>query len=110
MDRPRGACSGDAGSAGVSGGWLAIELPQETVVALEGFAARCGATLFMVLLAALQLLLGALCGQDDVVVRPLEPYCSPSSSYTNQSASEENGCRDLTRDRTPATSCTAQHV
>ena len=83
----RRACSGAPPAAGgcMRGGWLAMELPQETVVALEGFAARCGATLFMVLLAALQLLLGTLCGQDDVVVRPRKPleflwsYPEPSS-------------------------------
>ncbi len=50
------------------GGWLELNVDERVVVALELFAARSGATMFMVLLSALQLLLGARCGQDDVVV------------------------------------------
>lgn len=57
-----------AGKACSRGGWLAVSVEERVVVALESFAARCGATMFMVLLSALQLLLAARSGQDDVVV------------------------------------------
>lgn len=57
-----------AGKACSRGGWLAVSVEERVVVALESFAAHCGATMFMVLLSALQLLLAARSGQDDVVV------------------------------------------
>ena len=50
------------------GGWLDIEVPQEVVAGVEKFAADCGATVYMVLLSALQLLLAAHAQQDDIVV------------------------------------------
>jgi non-ribosomal peptide synthetase component F len=49
-------------------GQLPFELPQPLAGRLEELARRSGATLFMVLLAGLQTLLGRWSGQDDVVV------------------------------------------
>jgi amino acid adenylation domain-containing protein len=61
-DRPRPAVqSGHSGQ-------LPFELPQPLAGRLEELARRSGATLFMVLLAGLQTLLGRWSGQDDVVV------------------------------------------
>ena len=53
------------------GGWLDISVPQKVVLDVERFAADCGATVYMVLLSALQLLLAAHSQQDDIVVRRL---------------------------------------
>ncbi len=50
------------------GGWLGLSMDEELVAAIEAFAARAGSTVFMVLLAALQLLLAARSGRDDVLV------------------------------------------
>ncbi|HEU0076442.1 MAG TPA: amino acid adenylation domain-containing protein, partial [Longimicrobiaceae bacterium] len=61
-DRPRTV--GRPSSAGME----RIALAPETTGALRGLAAAEGATLFMVLLAAWQALLGRWAGQDDVVV------------------------------------------
>lgn len=58
--RPEAACS--------RGGWLEVSVDEGVVAALEAFAAQNGATIFMVLLAALQLLLAQRTGQNDVVV------------------------------------------
>jgi hypothetical protein len=66
-DRPR---PGSA-VACARGGWLDLAIPEATVAGLEALAGRAGATVFMVLLAGLQLLLSALSGLDDVVVRAL---------------------------------------
>ncbi|CAL8464403.1 g3938 [Coccomyxa elongata] len=49
-------------------GWLGLSMDEELVTTIEAFAARAGSTVFMVLLAALQLLLAARSGRDDVVV------------------------------------------
>ena len=61
-DRPRPA------QAGSAGGSLAVKLSREVTDALTELARREGATLFMALLAAYQLLLSRYSGQDDVVV------------------------------------------
>ncbi|HEV2147673.1 MAG TPA: amino acid adenylation domain-containing protein, partial [Longimicrobiaceae bacterium] len=61
-DRPRPAVAGYA--AGASG----FELGAEATAALRALARREGATLFMTLLAAWQLLLSRYAGQEDVVV------------------------------------------
>ena len=62
LDRPRNG--EEVGPAS----WIQVDVPQGTVSGLESLASACGATLFMVLLAALQLVLGKHAGQDDVVV------------------------------------------
>ncbi|HEX2190124.1 MAG TPA: condensation domain-containing protein, partial [Longimicrobiaceae bacterium] len=61
-DRPRPACRGYRGAE------LRRMLPRELRERLGALARREGATLYMVVLAALDLLLGRLAGQDDVVV------------------------------------------
>jgi amino acid adenylation domain-containing protein/non-ribosomal peptide synthase protein (TIGR01720 family) len=61
-DRPRPAVRRSAGAT------RALALPREVVVGLRQLAFSQGATLFMVLLAGLQALLGRLAGQDDVAV------------------------------------------
>ncbi len=61
-DRPRPAIKGYRGAA------QAFEVPAETAAALRALAQREGATLFMVLLAAYQTLLGSWSGQHDVSV------------------------------------------
>jgi amino acid adenylation domain-containing protein len=61
-DRPRSA------SAVVEGGSVAFTLPEETAAALRALSRREGATLFMTLLAAWQLLLSRWSGQEDVSV------------------------------------------
>ena len=61
-DRPRPAAQSFRG--GVEG----IEVPAEVAVALAGLSRRHGATLFMTLLAAFQVLLHRHAGQDDVLV------------------------------------------
>ena len=50
-------------------GWLDVEVEEGVVLALEALAVECGATMFMLLLGALQLLLCAHGATDDVVVR-----------------------------------------
>jgi len=50
-------------------GWLDVEVDGRVVPGLEALAAQCGATLFMLLLAALQLLLAAHGRTDDVTAR-----------------------------------------
>ncbi|HEV7508315.1 MAG TPA: non-ribosomal peptide synthase/polyketide synthase [Thermoanaerobaculia bacterium] len=50
------------------GGAVAVELTADLVDSLRALALRHGATLFMVLLAAYQVLLSRLSGQDDVLV------------------------------------------
>ena len=56
------------GHGGRRGGWLDIDVPQRVVLDVERFASDCGATVYMVLLSALQLLLAAHSQQDDIVV------------------------------------------
>ena len=62
FDRPPRA----APSFGGAVHWFSI--PEHVASELRGLGLREGATLFMVLLAAFQLLLSRLCGQDDVVI------------------------------------------
>ncbi|MCC5578787.1 amino acid adenylation domain-containing protein [Microtetraspora sp. AC03309] len=62
-DRPR-----PAGDRGRTGGQVALRLPEEVTAALERLGKEHGATLFMTLLAAYQVLLARHTGQDDVVV------------------------------------------
>ena len=57
-----------AGHGCARGGWLDLDIPEEVVMGLQVFAARCGATMYMVLLSSLQLLLAAHSRQDDIVV------------------------------------------
>ena len=57
-----------AGHGCSRGGWLDIDVPEDVVRGVESFAAKSGATMYMVLLSSLQLLLAARSGQDDVVV------------------------------------------
>jgi len=61
-DRPRPALQDFRGAS------LPLALPAELTQALEDFARREGATLFMVLLAAFQALLGRCAGQEEVAV------------------------------------------
>jgi amino acid adenylation domain-containing protein len=61
-DRPRPAVQTYRGHR------LAVDLPRELAEALTALGRREGATLFMVLLAAFQALLGRLVRRDDVVV------------------------------------------
>ena len=61
-DRPRPAVQGFAGL------WRAVEVPAPLAAALAALCRRRGATLFMALAAAFELLLGRLAGQDDVAV------------------------------------------
>jgi amino acid adenylation domain-containing protein len=61
-DRPRPAARGFAGADR----W--VRVPAATARAARALAQREGATLFMVLLAALDVLLSRVCGTDDVVV------------------------------------------
>jgi amino acid adenylation domain-containing protein len=61
-DRPRPPVASHRGAA------EAFELPEELAGALRTLAQREGCTLFMVLVAGLQALLGRYSGQDDVVV------------------------------------------
>ena len=61
-DRPRSA------APAVEGGSVAFVLPEETAAALRALSRREGATLFMTLLAAWQVLLSRWSGQDDVAV------------------------------------------
>ncbi|MET0395442.1 MAG: condensation domain-containing protein, partial [Longimicrobiaceae bacterium] len=61
-DRPRGAAQGSEGAT------RRFELSPETGAALQELGRRERATLFMVLLAAWQSLLGRYSGQDDVLV------------------------------------------
>jgi amino acid adenylation domain-containing protein len=61
-DRPRG------GRVGVAGASRAFHLPTPLARTLAELAQREGATLFMTVMAAWQLLLGRWAGQDDVVV------------------------------------------
>ncbi|HEY0784082.1 MAG TPA: amino acid adenylation domain-containing protein, partial [Thermoanaerobaculia bacterium] len=61
-DRPRPAVQSFRGATATSA------LPAPLVAALRALARSQGATLFMTLLAAFQLLLGRLSGQDDVLV------------------------------------------
>ncbi|HEX2225288.1 MAG TPA: amino acid adenylation domain-containing protein, partial [Thermoanaerobaculia bacterium] len=62
IDRPRPAV------AGLQGAGVGITLDAELVAALESLSRRRGATLFMTLLAALQILLARLAGQRDFCV------------------------------------------
>ncbi len=57
-----------AGHGCSRGGWLDIDVPEDVVRGVESFAAKSGATMYMVLLSSLQLLLAARSGQDDMVV------------------------------------------
>jgi amino acid adenylation domain-containing protein len=61
-DRPRPAL------ASLRGGTLAVDLPPATVAGLTALSRQENATLYMVLLAAFQVLLSRLSGQTDVVV------------------------------------------
>lgn len=61
-DRPRGPMRSGRG------GELEVELPAALSSALAALAARQGATLFMILMAAYQVLLARLAGQPEVVV------------------------------------------
>jgi amino acid adenylation domain-containing protein len=61
-DRPRPAVRGDRG------GGVAVDVGEGTLGAFRALARSEGATLFMALLAAYQVLLARWCGQDDVVV------------------------------------------
>ncbi|NPC46572.1 non-ribosomal peptide synthase/polyketide synthase, partial [Corallococcus exiguus] len=61
-DHPRPSIQSHAGTS------LAVRIPRETSEALKALAGREGATPFMVLLAAWQLLLARYAGQDDVSV------------------------------------------
>ena len=61
-DRPRPAVPG------YRGGWVPLALPQPLSNAVATLARREGATTFMVLLAAFQLLLSRWSGQHDIVV------------------------------------------
>jgi non-ribosomal peptide synthetase component F len=61
-DRPRPPVETHRGA----GEWLLI--PPDVAAGVQALARREGATLFMVLLAALDVVLGRLAGQDDVVV------------------------------------------
>jgi amino acid adenylation domain-containing protein/non-ribosomal peptide synthase protein (TIGR01720 family) len=61
-DRPRPAVRTSRG------GRVAVEIPAERASSLRALASRHGATLYMVLLAALDVLLARLSGQGDVVV------------------------------------------
>ncbi|HEU0079144.1 MAG TPA: condensation domain-containing protein, partial [Longimicrobiaceae bacterium] len=61
-DRPRPQVASARGAS------LGVELPAETTAALRALAQGEGATLFMALLGAWQLLLSRYSGQDDVVV------------------------------------------
>ncbi|RKG80214.1 amino acid adenylation domain-containing protein, partial [Corallococcus sp. CA049B] len=61
-DHPRPSIQSHAGTS------LAVRIPRETSAALKALAGREGATPFMVLLAAWQLLLARYSGQDDVSV------------------------------------------
>jgi amino acid adenylation domain-containing protein len=61
-DRPRPLVPGDEGAG------VAFTIGAETAAALRRLSRREGATLFMTLLAAWQLLLARYSGQDDVVV------------------------------------------
>lgn len=79
-DFPRGA------GVCCRGGWLDIDVDESLVGAVEAFAASNGATMFMVLLSALHLLLGARSKQDDVVVRH-PAFCFPDRSAMSPSIS-----------------------
>ncbi|HLL82605.1 MAG TPA: condensation domain-containing protein, partial [Longimicrobium sp.] len=61
-DHPRPLAPGDAGAS------IGFTIGAETAAALRRLSRREGATLFMTLLAAWQLLLSRYSGQDDVVV------------------------------------------
>ncbi|MEJ3750068.1 MFS transporter [Actinomycetes bacterium KLBMP 9797] len=61
-DRPRPAV------AGAAAGEVPVAVPAALAGQLAGLAAACGATPFMVLLAAWQALLARVCGTDDVAV------------------------------------------
>ncbi len=61
-DRPRPAQPSYAGDG------VPVELPREALERLQAIARAEGATLYMVLLAAFQVLLGRYAGTDDVVV------------------------------------------
>jgi amino acid adenylation domain-containing protein len=61
-DRPRPAVQT------FRGGYARLELSDALLEGLQALARREGATLYMVLLAAFQVLLGKHCGTDDVVV------------------------------------------
>ncbi|HEX8273688.1 MAG TPA: amino acid adenylation domain-containing protein [Longimicrobiaceae bacterium] len=61
-DRPRPAVASGAGA------WLPFSVGAETAAGLRALARREGATLFMTLLAAWQLLLARYAGQEDVLV------------------------------------------
>ncbi|EDV2679066.1 hypothetical protein YJ40_004669, partial [Salmonella enterica subsp. diarizonae] len=61
-DRPRPAV------ASYRGAHVPVTLAPETVEALRALAQRQGVTLYMVLLAAFQVVLSRWSGQDDVVV------------------------------------------
>jgi len=52
----------------VRGGFETLDLPAELTAALQALSQQSGATTFMVLLAALTLLLGRYTGQDDIAV------------------------------------------
>ena len=54
--------------ATLRGGWLRTKLAHDTVERLNGLARREGATLFMVMLAAFEVLLHRYSGQEEVVV------------------------------------------
>ncbi|WP_329425637.1 amino acid adenylation domain-containing protein [Streptosporangium sp. NBC_01495] len=62
LDRPRPPISSH------TGGFHSFRLPADLAVRLEEVAQECGATLFMVLLAAYQVLLARHTGQDDIMV------------------------------------------
>ena len=53
------------------GGWVDVEIPDHIVLALQDFAPKLGATLYMLLLSSLKLLLAARSCKDDIVVSQL---------------------------------------
>ena len=53
------------------GGWVDIEIPDHIVLALQDFAPKLDATLYMLLLSSLKLLLAARSCKDDIVVSQL---------------------------------------
>lgn len=61
-DRPRPAVQSSHGAS------VGVSVPERLVAALTQLAQREGATLFMVLLSAWQIVLGKWSGQDDIVV------------------------------------------
>ena len=79
-----------AGHGCSRGGWLDIDVPEEVVRGVESFAARSGATLYMVLLSSLQLLLAARSRQDDIVVS--HPCLAPQNMLASHDSLQQRSC------------------